>query len=65
MFAESLAVLETADKCISHSMAKPSPIQGDFVRDMAAHLAASALHPSLAQSAAHTSWVMDEILQNY
>jgi len=65
VFAESLAVLETTDKYISHSMAKPSPIQGDFVRDMAAHLAAKSLHPSLAETAAHTSWIMDEILQNY
>lgn len=64
VFEDSVAVLETVDKHIIHPMSKPTPIQGDFVADMAAHLAGKVIHPSMAQSGAHTSWVMDEILRN-
>ncbi|WP_340680160.1 Gfo/Idh/MocA family oxidoreductase [Paraglaciecola sp.] len=62
VFEESVAVLETVDKHIIHPMSKPTPIQGDFVADMAAHLAGKAIHPSMAQSGAHTNWIMDAIL---
>lgn len=64
VFEESPAILTTADKCITLGMPKPTPIQGDFVQAMAEHLAGNAIHPSLADTGAHTSWVMDEILRN-
>ena len=65
VFDDSLATLETADKCITQAMDKPSPIQGDFVQAIAEHLAGHSVHPSLADSGAHTSWVMDEILNPF
>ncbi|MGO4891978.1 Gfo/Idh/MocA family protein [Flavobacterium sp. W21_SRS_FM6] len=63
IFEDSPAVLTSADKCISQAMPKPSPIQGDFVQAMADHLSGKSVHPSMAQSGAHTNWVMDAILQ--
>jgi 1,5-anhydro-D-fructose reductase (1,5-anhydro-D-mannitol-forming) len=64
VFEESSAILTTAEKCITQPMPKPTPIQGDFVQAMAEHLAGKSEHPSMAESGAHTNWVMDEILKN-
>ena len=40
----------------------PDPIQGDHVAAMYRQLAGSGAHPSTGRSAAHTTWVMEEIL---
>ncbi len=44
-------------------MPKPTPIQGPLVRAMAKHIAGESAHPSMADSAAHTNWIMDKILR--
>jgi 1,5-anhydro-D-fructose reductase (1,5-anhydro-D-mannitol-forming) len=62
VFDETPAELTTAEKSITQAMLKPTPIQGDFVQAMADHLARNSEHPSMAQSGAHTNWVMNEIL---
>jgi 1,5-anhydro-D-fructose reductase (1,5-anhydro-D-mannitol-forming) len=62
VFDETPAELTTAEKSITQAMLKPTPLQGDFVQAMADHLARNSEHPSMAQSGAHTNWVMNEIL---
>lgn len=43
-------------------MPKPEPIQGHFVKAIAEHLSGISNHPSMSDSAAHTNWIMDRIL---
>lgn len=62
IFGDEDAVLTNTQGSIKCSMPKPSPIQGHFVQAMADHLAGLSQHPSLADSAAQTNWVMDKIL---
>jgi 1,5-anhydro-D-fructose reductase (1,5-anhydro-D-mannitol-forming) len=62
VFNDSPAVFRTNDKSSTYAMPKPSPIQQDFVNAIALHLAGQTIHPSLAQSASHTNWLMDQIL---
>lgn len=64
VFDETPAILTTAEKCITQAMPKPTPIQGHFVQAMADHLNGLSIHPSMAESGAHTNWLMDEILKN-
>ncbi|WP_268801383.1 Gfo/Idh/MocA family protein [Paraglaciecola hydrolytica] len=64
VFEDGLALLESKDKYITYPLDKPSPVQADFVSDIAFHLAGKSLHPSLAESAAHTNWLMDTILKD-
>ncbi|WJG09284.1 Gfo/Idh/MocA family oxidoreductase [Aliiglaciecola sp. LCG003] len=62
IFSDMPASLLAQDGCASAQMPKPTPIQLPFVQAIADHLAGIHAHPSLGQSAAHTSWVMDAIL---
>lgn len=64
VFGDSPATLSTPEKTIERDMLKPSPIQGDFVQAIADHLVGDAIHPSMAESGAHTNWVMDAILRD-
>tara|TARA_R110002153_G_scaffold26110_24_gene82292 strand:+ start:1154 stop:1723 length:570 start_codon:yes stop_codon:yes gene_type:complete len=65
IFEDSPAVLTMADKCISQAMPKPTPIQGDFVQAMADNLRDKPVDPSMAESGAHTNWVMDAKLKDF
>ena len=62
VFCESPALIKTAQHKTQLSMDKPSPIQLDFVQAIADQLFKGKAHPSQAQSAAHTSWIMEQIL---
>ncbi len=62
IFSDKDAILTSDERQQFCAMPKPEPIQGHFVQAMADHLAGRVDHPSLADSAAHTNWVMEQIL---
>lgn len=62
IFGDSPALLINKSGQTSCEMPKPEPIQGHFVKAIAEHLNGTAIHPSMSDSAAHTNWVMDKIL---
>lgn len=62
VFGETPALVKNAAGELQLAMEKPSPIQQSFVQAMADHLISGKPHPSQAASAAHTSWIMDQIL---
>ncbi|MBU2913057.1 Gfo/Idh/MocA family protein [Reichenbachiella agariperforans] len=62
VFDEQPVVLETAEGRQALEIAHPGAVQLHHVQDMRDHLAGQGTHPSLGESAAHTSWVMDRIL---
>ncbi|MCC2617063.1 Gfo/Idh/MocA family oxidoreductase [Aestuariibacter halophilus] len=62
VFGESPAQFYTATDSHSVDMTKPMPIQGNHVQAMADHLFRQVPHPSTADSALHTNWVMHKIL---
>lgn len=65
VFSEVNAVLLSNDKQLELDMTKPSPIQQSYVQAMADHLFSDIPHPSNGESAAHTSWIMDNILRPF
>lgn len=64
VFTEQAGILENAQGSQTFEMTKPSPIQHDYVKAMADFLFLGTPHPSDATSAAHTSWIMDNILKS-
>ena len=62
VFDEQPATITTDSEQTQLSMEKPVPIQGDFVQGVAEHLFNDIPHPSQGTSAAHTSWIMEQIL---
>lgn len=62
IFSDKPAKLHVNGHMRAIEMPKPSPIQLDYVAAMRKHLDGEQQHPSMAVSAAHTSWVMDKIL---
>lgn len=62
VFGESPAIVKAQEQNLTLPMDKPSPIQQHFVQAMADHLFRNIPHPSQGTSAAHTSWIMDQIL---
>lgn len=62
IFDETPAVLENNQGLQKIPMPKPIPIQLDYVKAMRDHLFGISRHPSTADSASHTSWIMDKIL---
>lgn len=63
IFGEENAVLTTQSMQQELSMVKPSPIQLPYVSRMRDQILSDIPHPCTGESAAHTSWIMDEILQ--
>jgi 1,5-anhydro-D-fructose reductase (1,5-anhydro-D-mannitol-forming) len=64
VFSEQAGVLENAQGSQIFEMTKPVPIQKDYVQAMADCLLLGTPHPSDANSASHTSWIMDQILKS-
>ena len=62
IFSEEPAELVVQDQVRYVEMLKPSPIQLDYVRAMRDYLFEGKKHPNTGKSAAHTSWIMDQIL---
>lgn len=62
IFSEETAELVVKGKAQHVDMHKPSPIQLDYVRAMRDQLFEGKTHPNSGESAAHTSWIMDQIL---
>lgn len=62
VFSEAPAEIIYGDQKRSLDMAKPTPIQLEYVRAMRDQLIDNIAHPSTGVSAAHTSWIMDQIL---
>ncbi len=63
VFEEAALQLHTADTKLHLEIANPDPIQLYHVRNMQLHLDGTARHPSCGDSAAHTAWMMETILQ--
>lgn len=65
IFGDSPARLTNSSGEKYCEMLKPEPIQGHFVKAIAEHLTGTSIHPSMSDSAAHTNWVMDRIVNNH
>jgi len=64
VFDEQPVVIENAQGSREFSIANPENIQLDHVQNMQKALLKGTAHPSTGVTAAHTSWVMDQILGN-
>ena len=62
VFNDEPIVLITENEDKSLFIENPNPIQLFHVQNMSKHLNGEASHPSSGETAAHTSWVLDEIL---
>ncbi|MFT4939645.1 MAG: 1,5-anhydro-D-fructose reductase (1,5-anhydro-D-mannitol-forming) [Paraglaciecola sp.] len=62
IFAEDHALIVTQEGTKYIDMCKPKPIQLNFVQAIHDHLCGIRQHPGMAYSAAHTCWIMDNIL---
>src|SRR5690606_23227242 len=62
VFDESPLQLITDEETISRTIKNPENIQYVHIQNMIRHLHGEIIHPSLGESAARTSWVMDKIL---
>ncbi|HWT17052.1 MAG TPA: Gfo/Idh/MocA family oxidoreductase [Patescibacteria group bacterium] len=62
MFDEQPIVLQAGTRHESRVIAHPQPIQLPHVAAMVSHLAGTALHPSMAESALRTAWATARIL---
>ncbi len=62
IFHENPLKLEYKDSSEVLEIEHPDHIQEFHVQDIKSHLAGERTHPSLGDSALHTSWVMDKIL---
>ena len=63
IFSEEPVVLKSKEINESLFIENPDPVQLQHVQNISKHLNEESIHPSLGDSAAHTSWVLDEILQ--
>lgn len=63
MFDEAPVVLTAQGRSGERVIPNPVPIQLHHVEHMVAHLNGAAQHPSTAQSAIRTAWVMEQILR--
>lgn len=64
VFGEQPIVLERDDEATSLTIANPEHIQTFHVQNIKSHLIGESIHPSIGKTAAHTSWVMERILQH-
>lgn len=64
VFNDEPIVLLNEKGCTALTIDNPENIQLDHVVQMQNHLAGASLHPSTGKTAAHTSWVMDQITGN-
>lgn len=64
VLGESPVELECGDARIVKNIEHPAHIQQCHVESMRAHLMGDRQHPSTGRSAAHTTWVMEQIVQD-
>lgn len=64
VFGEAPIVLERDDDTKSLNVANPEHVQWNHVQNIKAHLSGESQHPSLGDTATHTAWVMDQILEH-
>lgn len=64
VFGEDDLIMQRGKKTTHRFIENPKHIQHDHVKNIRDHLLGKRLHPSTGETAAHTSWVMDEILGN-
>jgi len=64
VFENDPIILKTADGESTHFIKHPENIQLYHVQQMREHLLGNQTHPSSGSTAAHTSWVMDQIIGN-
>lgn len=64
VFENDPIILKTADGESTHFIEHPENIQLHHVQQMREHLLGNQTHPSSGFTAAHTSWVMDQIIGN-
>lgn len=62
VFNEEPIVLNSTDAKESLFIENPDPVQLQHVQSIGKHLEGELIHPSLGDSAAHTSWVLDKVL---
>lgn len=64
LFEENPIYLETDNESIELVIEHPENIQYYHIQDMVKHINGETTHPSLASTAAHASWVIDEIYKH-
>ncbi len=64
-FAEAPVVLTTAEGVTEFQIDHPAHVQQPLIQSVVDELTGQGQCPSTGQSAARTSWVMDQMLQNY
>lgn len=64
IFENDPLILKTAEGQSTHFIEHPYHVQLHHVENISAHLLGTLEHPSNGFTAAHTSWVMDQILGN-
>lgn len=64
VFGESPIILERDEETTSLTIPHPEHIQTYHVQNIKSHLVGASSHPSTGKTAAHTSWVMELVLQN-
>ncbi|MBA6152860.1 Gfo/Idh/MocA family oxidoreductase [Gelidibacter gilvus] len=64
VFGECPLVLERDENTISQTIENPEHVQWYHVQNIKAHLSGVKTHPSLGETAMHTAWIMDRILEN-
>lgn len=64
VFGELPISLERVDGTEQLDIANPEHVQWHHVQNIKSHLSGAAIHPSLGESAMHTAWVMEGILNN-
>jgi len=64
VFGDVPTVLERDEKTEHLDIANPEHVQWYHVQNIKAHLSGASMHPSSGETAAHTAWVMDRILEN-